>query len=380
MTTPPITLGRYVVPDMPSADELLPWLRQIDEQRWYSNFGPLNTLFEQRVAAYLTTGAIAVTTMMSCYHALQIGLQVMHLPPQAQVLVPAVTFPACPLAVQHAGGVPVLADIDPATWQLTPAIARRIAARQTIHAVMPVAIYGAPVPAAEWDAFVNDTGIPVIIDAAAAFETQAIPQRCLVAHSLHATKPFAVGEGGLLIGRDPAQIDEARRLSNFGTQLRITLQDGGNAKLSEYGAAVGLAQLERRAASKHRRQTVYAGFVAALQAAKLPFTLQQGVDPISAGTLMLAVPGHAAAAIVARLNADGIAAHRMYLPPLYRHPHFAQLTIVDGAGNSAPVGGARGLPQAEVMNRTVFGLPFHVFLTEADIMAAVAALTDSITG
>ena len=99
--------NRYVIPDMPSADELLPYLRQIDANHWYSNFGPLVGEIEKRLTAHLAkqdikghggNGVLALTTLSTCYHALKIGLQLFRLPSDAKVLVPAVTFPACPLA------------------------------------------------------------------------------------------------------------------------------------------------------------------------------------------------------------------------------------------------------------------------------------------
>ena len=40
-----------MMPSLPTADELLPYLRRIDANRWYSNFGPLVSEFESRIAA-----------------------------------------------------------------------------------------------------------------------------------------------------------------------------------------------------------------------------------------------------------------------------------------------------------------------------------------
>jgi dTDP-4-amino-4,6-dideoxygalactose transaminase len=379
-------LGRYVVPDMPSADELLPYLRQIDTNRWYSNFGPLVTEFEARLQAHLSSvndnargGELYLTSMTTCYHALQVGLQLFHLPPAANVLVPAVTFPACPLAVRHAGGVPVLADVDRETWQLTPAAARRIAEKIPIHAVMPVAVYGVPVPAAAWDRFVEDTGIPVIIDAAAALESQTVPAKCLVAHSLHATKPFSVGEGGILIGRSRELMDKARRIANFGTRMRIATQDGTNAKMSEYHGAVGLAQLARWAGIKKRRQKVFAHYRPAIEKAKLGLFFQPHVEDTIISTLMLQTGDYFAPAVADELSTQGIASHRMYLPPLYCHPHFASLTIVNNEGEAQP--GAvpferktAFMVNSEIMRRSVFGVPFHAFMDQGDVAFVVQAL------
>lgn len=378
-------LGRYVIPDMPSADELLPYLRQIDEGRWYSNFGPLATRFENRLARRLSTNgdAISVTAAASCYHALQIALQIFRLPEHARVLVPAVTFPACPHAVRHAGAEPVLADIDPATWQLSPDAARRIAEKMPIHAVMPVAVYGVPVPTEAWDRFTEETGIPVVIDAAAALEAQPVPKKALVAFSLHATKPFSIGEGGLLASRDRGAIDEARVISNFGTQQRITLQDGMNAKISEYHGAVALAQLDRWDGIKERRRKVFALYKQAVGDSGADIAFQPGIDNAIVSALMLRAARAEGAAIVNALNGQGIAAHRMYLPPLYHHPFFADLLVVNGEGKTLPRAASTEdkigfMAGSEALHRSAFGLPFHGFLGEADIMFAVKTLGDVI--
>jgi dTDP-4-amino-4,6-dideoxygalactose transaminase len=385
----PSTTNRYVIPDMPSADELLPYLRQIDANRWYSNFGPLVTQFEDRLTLHLTTpedaaanGKLHLTTLTTCYHALQIGLQLFRLPPNAKVLIPAMTFPACPLAVQHAGAEPVLADVDEETWQLTPAIARRIAAKTPVHAVMPVAVYGVPVPTKEWDTFSEETGIPVIIDAAAALDAQSIPKHGLIAFSLHATKPFSVGEGGVLAGRRPDWIEEARRIANFGTHLRITQRDGSNAKMSEYHGAVALAQLDRWPDIKQRRQKMFAEYRHIIESMGLRLSFQTNIEKAIASVLMLRTEEPCATRVINSLNAQGIAAHSMYLPPLYRHPHFANLAVANGSGEilqgNSPIEAKMTLmKQCEALQQTLFGVPFHAFLNGHDMDAVVRATANA---
>jgi dTDP-4-amino-4,6-dideoxygalactose transaminase len=381
-------LGRYVVPDMPSADELLPYLRQIDENRWYSNFGPLVTQFEDRLELHLSTpedtakaGRIHLTTVMTCYDALQIGLQLFRLHEDAKVLVPAITFPACPLAVRHTGAEAVLADVDADSWQLTPETAKRIAEKISIHAVMPVAVYGVPVDADAWDAFSDDTGIPVIIDAAAALDAQPLPAKGLVAHSMHATKPFSIGEGGILISRRGDWIEEARCLSNFGTMNRITLKDGINAKLSEYLGAVALAQLDRWHDVKQRRRALFTRYRKAIESFGLALTFQQGMDRAIVSAFMLRSGGLSASHIANALNGRGIFAHRMYLPPLYHHPFFADLKVASVSGRvlqgDAAMEQKTGLMKnSEDLQQSVFGLPFHNFMDDGDIDYILQALTE----
>jgi dTDP-4-amino-4,6-dideoxygalactose transaminase len=211
--------------------------------------------------------------------------------------------------------------------------------------------------------------LPVLIDAAAAFDAQPVPHRALAAFSLHATKPFGVGEGGLLAGRDPARIEAARLLSNFGTRNRITLDSGLNAKMSEYHAAVGLAQFARWQQVKQRRRAAFALYVEALVEVGLADALQPGIGDSLISSLMLKLDGVDAPALTERLQAAGVSAHRTYLPPLYAHPHFARLSRRNARGEPAAL-----LAGAETVSASLIGLPFHGFLGRADIGHAVDTL------
>src|SRR5262249_23945660 len=163
------------------------------EMRWYSNFGPLVCEFEEKLRLLLSdkepvpyARPIHLTTLASGHCALEIGLHLSGIGSGKRVLLPAMTFPSCPLAVLHTGAEVVLAGVDFNSWTLTPQIARTAAEHTRVDAVMPVAIYGIPLPTAEWDKFELETGIPVLIDAAAAVDVQLVPKRGLVAYSLHA--------------------------------------------------------------------------------------------------------------------------------------------------------------------------------------------------
>jgi dTDP-4-amino-4,6-dideoxygalactose transaminase len=198
---------------------------------------------------------------------------------------------------------------------------------------------------------------------------------------MHATKPFCIGEGGLLISRDKDLIEEARCLSNFGTMSRITLKDGVNAKLSEYLGAVALAQLDRWHDVKQKRRNLFARYRAAIEKAGLELSFQQGIDRAIIGTLMLRSSGPSASHIANALNACGIFAHRMYLPPLYHHPFFADLKVANDQGrvlqgDAAPEQKTALMQHAEAMQENVFGLPFHNFMDDADIDYVLRALTE----
>jgi len=378
-------LATHLIADLPSFSDIRPYIERIDAVRWYSNFGQLVLELEHKLTQLLTAadrtpahGAIALTTMSTCYHALEVGLQMLGIKEGDKVLIPAVTFPACPLSVRHLGAEPILADVDPDLWVLTPSTARQAALAMKLAAVMPVAVYGIPLPAAEWDTFSRETGIPVIIDAAAAIESQQIPRHGLVAHSLHATKPFGVGEGGLLVGRDADVIQRARNYSNFGTVDRIAHSDGSNTKMSEYHAAVGLAQLTRWADIKKKRRALLILYCKHLLPFDEQISLHPGMDSTVASLLMLRSAKPLPADIIARAKEDGLALHRTYLPPLYRHPYFAGLQTIGTDGKILKTTDAKQkaaqMTHSEMMLKHVIGVPFHPFLDEDDIGRASAIL------
>lgn len=363
----PADKGRYrihcLVPDLPQAAELLPWLARIDANRWYTNSGPLVREFEQRLGTFIG-GGVSCVTLSSGMSALELGLQALGIGAGRRVLLPALTFPATALAVSRCGAEPVLCDVDADTWSMTPSIAREALARERIDAVMPVACFGRALPAADWDEFVRDTGVPVLADAAAALGAQQPGRRLHLACSLHATKPMGVGEGGLLVSPDGALTEAVRRLANFSFDHALVYSTlGTNAKLSEYAAAVGLVQLQRWPLLLQRRRELFDDYRRRLAA--LPqVRLQPNETPPA--TLCVRLPVDAAA-VGAALAQSGIETRRWYLPPLNEHPAYRD------ARRIGPAGGER-LPVTEQLATSLLGLPFHSRLTSEDVATVVEAV------
>ena len=98
-----------MMPSLPTADDLLPYLRRIDANRWYSNFGPLVGEFEARIAAsFAGAGDCHVVSVSSCTAGIELALRALSLPAGAPILVPALTFIATASAVRCAGLSPVV--------------------------------------------------------------------------------------------------------------------------------------------------------------------------------------------------------------------------------------------------------------------------------
>jgi dTDP-4-amino-4,6-dideoxygalactose transaminase len=237
---------RIMRPKLPSADRLTPYLKSIDASRTYSNFGPLALSLEDRLSEHYGLIQGTVTTAANATLGLAIALAAQRPPPGSLCAIPAWTFVASAHAALMAGLVPYFVDVEPETWaidanKLADDLAR---APAPIGAVMPVAPFGMPLDLAGWEAFRSRTGLAVVIDAAAAFDS-VIPGAVPSVVSLHATKVLGIGEGGFVVSTDTSLGRELRMRANFGFHGDRQAQTAAfNAKLSEYHAAVGHAALD----------------------------------------------------------------------------------------------------------------------------------------
>lgn len=365
---PPIPL---LIPDMPEARDVLPWLEEIDRTRWYTNGGPLVRELEaglvELVCSRFPGGELHGVAVSSGTTALALGLAGLGMGVGHRVMLPALTFPATATTVRQVGSREVLVDVDPDSWSLTPDIARAALRHVDVDLIVPVAAFGRPQSVDAWDAFIEETGVPVLIDAAAAFGSQAVGRHTAVAFSLHATKVFGIGEGGFLMAASQELIESARRTSNFGFDGGTVQVGGCNGKLSEYHAAVGLAQLHRFERVEERRRSVWASYRSRLHGSEWVELQQADSDFVrSVLTVKVLAPG-GAEELERRMMASNVQTRRWYHPPLYAHPAFA------GARCVGPDGGSH-LPETTELANLLLGLPFHTLLGEAEIAQICSVL------
>jgi len=341
-------------PRLPALAALAPYLQRIDEARWYSNFGPLVCALEDRFAARF--GGAAVSTVSNGTQALILGLKAMGVEPGGLCAMPSWTFIASAHAAHQAGLVPWFLDVDAEDWMLRPATVRAALANAPgpVSAVMPVAAFGARPDLDGWTAFHEDAGLPVLIDAAAAFDTMG-SARLPFALSLHATKLVGAGEGGCLVSDDAALMERFRRLTSFGFKgSRESPFPASNAKLSEYAAAVAMAALDAWPAERTRwLRAARLLRIALSDRADVGFQPGWGLEWVST-TCVVRLPDDAADRLEARLAETGIATRRWWGEGCHQSPAFA----------GCPHG---PLPTTERLARSTIGLPFAIDLEDADI-------------
>ena len=240
-------------PLLPSAERILPYLRRLDETRTYTNWGPLACELEHRLAAQFGVAQGAVVTASSGTSALAgaiLATAGRASTDRPIAVLPAFTFVATALAVELCGYRPYIVDVSPSSWMMEPAALMDHPALQRAGLVVPVAPFGRPVALDKWLEFQLATRIPVVIDGAGSFESLASATGAFVGAvpvtlSFHATKTFSTGEGGCVVTTDPALAARVGQALNFGffddRECRIASMNG---KMSEYHAAVGLAELD----------------------------------------------------------------------------------------------------------------------------------------
>ncbi len=360
-----------LVPRLPVAERLLPYLQRIDRQRSYTNFGPLNAEFERRIVDEVAPALSAdhVTTVANCTVGLELALQAFGLRPGARVLIPAISFVATASAVRRMGMLPVFADVDEASWVLTPEIAAAAHQHAPVDAVMPVATYGCGLDTDAWDAFTSRSGIPVLIDAAGAFGNQGVGRTTDVVFSFHATKSFGIGEGGAVLSSEAGRIATIRRASNFGIDVSIgrACEPGTNGKLSEYHSAVGLAAFDEWPALREERRLLQGRYRARLREHCPALTFQRKAESHVAPVFPVLLPDGCSSVQVAELLLQGgIETRRWYCPALPRHPVFADAPCI---------GELRG---AAAVEARLLGLPFFLDISETQMEIVCEQLATAI--
>lgn len=351
---------QWYVPDLPNADDIHPYLTEIDSNRFYSNFGPLHEKLKRKLHQYFfseTRGFISLVN--SGTSALEMSLRNLKLNRGAKVLVPAFTFAASAVAVVRAGYDPIFCDVDESDWRLSPEIAESVIEKRQVDAVLPVSSLGYPQNAMRWAEFSSKNSTPVVIDAAASLLNQSTAIGVTICFSLHATKPFGIGEGGIVWTSNSDDHKEIERDINFGFSDGEVKTVGGNYKLNEFMCAVGLAQLKRFRSVEEKRTSLYASVFDLLN--QNHFELPEIEDSMlcfgaPANMAFLARSSRDASTIRTALDSLSIESRRPYCPPLHRHAGFKKW--VDGCFEN----NFSDLTVTEDIQSRIVGIPVHNFV------------------
>jgi dTDP-4-amino-4,6-dideoxygalactose transaminase len=203
--------------------------------------GPEVEAFEAELADFCGTRfAVAVSSGTAALH---LALVASGIGPGDEVITTPMTFVATVAAILYAGATPVLADIDPRSRNLDPALAARAVTPRT-KALLPVHLHGAPAAMDELMSLADAHGLVVVEDAAQALGAGYGGRRVgsigdLGCFSFYPGKNLgACGEGGAVVTDNAALADTVRRLRDWGQSEKYRHElRGFNYRMDEIQAA-----------------------------------------------------------------------------------------------------------------------------------------------
>ena len=267
--------------------------------------------------------AVAVSSGTAALH---LTLLAMDVGPGDEVIIPSFVCTALLHAIEYVGAKPVLAEIDPQTYNIDASDVRKRMTRQTRAIIVPH-LFGL---AADLDGLLK-LDVPLIEDCAQAaggtyrhkllgtFGQAAI-------FSFYATKVMASGEGGMVISQSPEWLERIRDLKTYDQKPADRIRY--NYKMTDMQAALGKVQLGRLDDFISRRRKIAQNYIRALKtlAVKLPVDQAEHIYyRFAVGLDSDCEP------MIKNLMRQGIGCARPIFLPIHRHLKMEGFAITDRA-------------------------------------------------
>lgn len=232
-----LPLVRPLLPPMPEIER---WLAGARATGQWSNFGfawreAINKLdkYTGKYNALVHNGTSAIE--LAARHWFK---------PCCRVVIPDFTHAGTLQAVVRAGMIPILAPVNKSTWTLDfDVLTKNLKEYDALIVVSPFGYY---VDFEKYDDFARVNKKRIIYDLAGAWGMPTVATENPCTFSLHATKNFSCGEGGIITLAEESLRERIRASSNFDTlpDRSIASIDGGNYKIDEFKAAIVCAHMD----------------------------------------------------------------------------------------------------------------------------------------
>lgn len=247
---------------MPDFEEYVEEIREIWDTHWLTNAGTKHQQFENELTKYLDTPNVSLYS--NGHLALEYAIDAYNL--KGEVITTPFTFASTTHAIMRNSLKPVFADINPDDYTLETGNLECLITEET-SAIIPVHVYGNICRINEIERIAKKYDLKVIYDAAHAFGVTIDGIGVgnfgdASMFSFHATKVFNTIEGGALTFRDPNMKDILNSYKNFGITGPETIEYiGGNAKMNEFQAAMGLCNLRHVDSEILKRKSIFDRYI-----------------------------------------------------------------------------------------------------------------------
>ena len=256
---------------MPTFEEYCEEIKELWDSRWLTNMGVKHKQLQAELERYLQTPHVALYT--NGHLALENVIAAMSLPQGGEVITTPFTFASTTHAIVRNGLVPVFCDVNDVDYTMDVTKIEALITDKTV-AIIPVHVYGNICDVDEIKRIADKHGLKVIYDAAHAFGVtykgvSSANFGDASMFSFHATKVFNTIEGGAITFADDALVQVLNDMKNFGIRgPESVVYVGGNAKMNEFQAAMGLCNLRHLDGEIAKRKAVVEHYRARLSGVK----------------------------------------------------------------------------------------------------------------
>lgn len=232
---------------MPELEEYVEEIKPIFKSHHLTNMGPVYKKFQHQLMDYLKVPQLSL--FVNGHMALETAIHALGLRcDEGEVITTPFTFVSTVHAIKRNNLKPVFCDIKKDDYTINPTKIESLITEKTV-AIIPVHVYGNVCDVEAIQKIADKHNLKVIYDAAHAFGIKY--NGISVGNfgdasmfSFHATKVFNTIEGGAVTFKDEQYREKLHELKNFGIHTQEDVLDiGGNAKLDEFRAAMGICNL-----------------------------------------------------------------------------------------------------------------------------------------
>lgn len=348
---------------MPDYEEYCEEIKKLWDSHWLTNMGVEHKELQRQLEAFL--GCPHVVLYTNGHLALENVIAAMEFPAGSEVITTPFTFASTTHAIVRNGLTPVFCDVNPDDYTMDVEKIEGLITEKTV-AIVPVHVYGNLCDVERIRAIADKYRLKVIYDAAHAF---AVKYKGVSSanfgdasmFSFHATKVFNTIEGGAVCFRDDELVETLNDMKNFGIRgpERVVFV-GGNAKMNEFQAAMGicnLRHLEDEIAKRKRVMERYREHLDGVKGIRL-CKPQQDVQPNYA-YFPVVFDGFGATRdeVFDALSEQGITARKYFYP----------LTNSFECYDDLPTAGVEKTPIAAYLADRVLTLPMYADLAIEDV-------------
>ncbi|KQS37790.1 DegT/DnrJ/EryC1/StrS aminotransferase family protein [Pedobacter sp. Leaf194] len=245
-------------PFLPPIADYQEYLEGIWARQWLTNMGPLASSLELKLKEFLGVNHLLFVTNGTV--ALQMAIKALEL--KGDIITTPFSFIATTSCIVWENCNPVFVDIDEHSLNIDVSKIEAAITKDT-SAILATHVYGNPCDVIEIEKIAKKHNLKVIYDAAHAFGVKVNGRSIfefgdVSTCSLHATKLFHSGEGGLIVTNSSILLKKLAYIRNFGISGFDTFAELGiNGKNSEFHAAMGLANLKYIHAIDTKRRLLF---------------------------------------------------------------------------------------------------------------------------